>query len=241
MRHDFKAGFRSLREGMDHARTRYWCFRYYQDLARARDSAFVAYMKQSPRGLHIGAADVGIENWFNTDLDPRTPGIYYLDATQRFPFPDHCFDFIFFEHMIEHIPFRAGLQLLGECRRVLTPAGIVRIATPNLRNIIALIDARDPDADRYTRWAVETFQLPNGRYPKAPMVVNNFFRSWGHQFLYDPDTLREALAQSGFHDIVQEKPGASARPRLRGLERHGRAIGEWTNEFETMVFEGSAA
>jgi len=241
VQHDFKAGVRSLREGLDHALVRYWTVRYYERLRRERDTAFSAYLSCSPRGLHIGAASVALDNWFNTDLDPRTPGIHYLDATQPFPFPDRCFDFIFFEHMIEHIPFAAGLQLLAECKRVLRPAGVVRIATPNLRNILALITARNPNAERYLRWAVETFQLPNGCYPKAPMVINNFFRAWGHQFLYDPETLREALAQSGFHDIVQQKPGKSTHPHLRRLESHGKAIGEWTNEFETMVFEGTAS
>jgi len=238
--HQFRAAVRCLHEGIHYARTQYWYARHYGRLAPMRDAAFAAYTKQSPRGLHIGASDAALEKWFNTDLEPHSPGVYYLDATQPFPFPDRCFDFVFSEHMIEHIPFSTGLRFLLECKRVLKPDGVIRIATPNLRNIVALITARDPEADRYLDWAVETFQLPKSGYPKAPMVINNFFRSWGHQFLYDPETLQEAMAQTGFGDIVQEAPGRSSRLFLQDLERHGTVIGDWTNQFETMVFEGTA-
>lgn len=238
--HNLRDAVSSIREGVDHARAQYWRVRHYKRLNEERDAAFAAYKSQSPRCLHIGAANFDIKNWFNTDLAPKTPGVYYLDATKRLPFPDCTFDFIFFEHMIEHIPFTAGRQLLAECRRVLERAGVVRISTPNLRNILALISSHDRETETYLNWAVKTFNLPQEPYPKAPVVVNNFFRSWGHQFLYDPETMRRAMEEASLVNIVQEKVGVSAHPLLRGLERHGQAIGDSINEFETMVFEGAA-
>jgi len=240
MEHDFRAAIRCLHEGMKYARMRYWQARRYRRLGPLREAAFAAYLHQSPRGLHIGASDASLEKWFNTDLEPHSTGVYYLDATLPFPFPDHCFDFVFSEHMIEHIRFTDALHFLSECRRVLKPSGVIRIATPNLRNIVSLITAHDAETERYLDWAVETFHLPSRGYPKSPMVVNNFFRSWGHQFLYEPETLQAAMAQSGFCDIVQEAPGRSSRPFLQDLERHGGAIGDWINQFETMVFEATA-
>jgi predicted SAM-dependent methyltransferase len=238
--HNLRDAVQSLAEGVQHARIQYWCVRHYRRLNQERDAAFAVYGNQSPRGLHIGAADFVLENWFNTDLDPRTPGVYYLDATRPLPFPDGSFDFIFFEHMIEHIPFAAGRQLLAECRRVLKSSGVVRIATPNLRNILALISNHDPATETYLNWAVETFNLAQDPFPKALVVVNNFFRSWGHQFLYDPETMRRAMEEAGLAEIEQQRVGESAHRPLRGLERHGQAIGESMNEFETMVFEGTA-
>src|SRR5262245_54774413 len=121
--HSLTLGIQSLREGIDHARVQYWCARRYRHLSRERDKAFAQYMRQSFRGLQIGAQTVHLKNWFNTDLDPREEGMYYVDATQPLPFPDNSFDFVFSEHMIEHIPFAAGLELLRECRRVLKPSG----------------------------------------------------------------------------------------------------------------------
>jgi predicted SAM-dependent methyltransferase len=237
--HNLLDAFHSLSQGLDHAKVQYWHVRQYRRLKQERNAAFAAY-ECSPRGLHIGAADFVLENWFNTDLDPRLPGVYYLDATQPLPFPDHSFDLVFSEHMIEHIPFAAGRKLLAECRRVLRPSGIVRIATPNLRNILALVSNRDAGAESYLTWAVQTFNLPSDPFPKASIVVNNFFRAWGHQFLYDPETMRRAMEEAGLRDIVEQSVGGSAHPALRRLERHGRAIGETINDFETMVFEATA-
>jgi predicted SAM-dependent methyltransferase len=238
--HSLKIGIESLRQGLDHARERYWIARNYRRLNRERDAAFASYRKRSPLGLQIGAQNNEFDNWFNTDLDPRVEGIYYLDATKPFPFPDHTFDFVFSEHMIEHIPFTDGLNFLRECRRVLKPSGIVRTATPNLKNILALNTNHSSDVDRYLTWAIDRFSLAQEPYPRAPQVINHFFRSWGHQFLYDPETLTATLAQAGFRNIVQHRPGESGQAPLRGLEHHGDAIGEWVNQFETMVFEGSA-
>jgi len=240
MMSNLKAGIGSAYAAARYARAEYRRSIRYQRLIRQRNVAFAAYRNHSPRCLHLGAQNFVLSNWFNTDLEPVTEGVYYVDATQPLPFPDGSFDFVFSEHMIEHIPFVSGLRLLAECRRVLKPSGVVRIATPNLRNILGLIADHHPDIERYLHWAVQTFGLPTQPFPKAPMVINNFFRSWGHQFVYDPETLGEAMAQAGLRDIVQLQPGISSYAQLSMLEHHGQAIGEWTNEFETMVFEGSA-
>lgn len=238
--HNVKDAVRSIQDGLHHARTQYWRVRHFRRLNEQREEAFLSYQGHLPRGLHLGAAEFVLDGWFNTDLEPRVPGVYYVDATKPLPFPDRFFNFIFFEHMIEHIPFAAGRQLLGECRRVLAQAGVVRIATPNLRTILALISNHNSETETYLNWAVKTFNLDQPGFPKAPMVVNNFFRSWGHQFLYDPETMRRAMEEAGLIEIVQQKVGVSAHIHLRGLERHGQAIGHSINEFETMVFEGTA-
>jgi len=67
--------------------------------------------------------------------------------------------------------------------------------------------------------------------------VNCFFRSWEHQFLYDPQTLNAALQEAGFVDVVEFGPGESRDEHLLGIESHGRIIGEEMNRFETMVLE----
>ena len=239
--HSFQLGVQSLREGITHARLQYWCARHYRRLSHARDAAFARYMLQSPRGLHIGAQGIYLKGWFNTDLDPRGDDTYYLDATKPFPFPDQSFDFIFSEHMIEHIPFAAGLDMLRECRRVLKASGVIRTATPNLNNILSLMTNHNPDVQKYLTWAVDTFRLPPEPYPKATMVINNFFKAWGHQFLYDPEALRTMLAQAGFTNIVQQRSGSSEHRDLRELEHHADTVGDFVNQFETMVFEATAA
>lgn len=234
-----RAAARSLLDSARAVPTQYREIRRHARLTRERDAAFLVYLNQSFRGLHVGAEFYALENWFNTDLTPLKPGIYYLDATEPLPFPSHSFDFIFSEHMIEHIPLASGLKFLAECRRVLKPSGILRIATPNLRNILALGSNHDPRVTMYLEWAAKFSALPTS-FPLDTMVINNFFRAWGHQFLYDPETLTTALQQASFRDITRAQVGLSGHFPLQGLERHGDTIGQWVNEFETMVFEARA-
>ena len=234
-----KVGWDCLGQGIKHARVQHWGFRHYRRLNRERDAAFATYLSHSPRGLHLGAEFYVLKDWFNTDLNPFQPGMYYVDATQPLPFPDGSFDFVFSEHMIEHIPFESGMRLLRECRRILRSSGVIRIATPDLRNVVSLLANHDPDTEAYLRWAVEQFKLPGDPFPKAPVVINNFFRAWGHQFIYDSEMLQRAMERAGFRDIVPQQVGVSAHVPLQNLERHGQTFCDFANRFETMVFEGT--
>jgi hypothetical protein len=94
--------------------------------------------------------------------------------------------------------------------------------------------------EAYLDWAVQQFKLPKAPFPKAPGVINHFFRAWGHQFIYDPAMLQRAMEQAGFGEIVQCEVGVSRHEALRGLERHGERWTPWINQFETMVLEATA-
>ena len=200
----------------------------------------------STRMLQIGAGPNELHGWLNADFDPRQPTTIYMDATKPFPVPSGSFDVIFSEHMIEHVPFEHGLRMLSECYRILKRGGVIRIATPNLENIAAL-ETLQPSQEqrRYVAWAIENHvpvALENKRVASAYQpahVINNFFWGFGHYFVYDPLSLSDALAASGFSDVKRFEPGQSDRPELVGLESHAKLIGEEFNVFETMVLQAS--
>jgi len=50
--------------------------------------------------------------------------------------------------------------------------------------------------------------------------MNKAFRGWGHQFLYNRQTLTEVLIEAGFGTIETVAYGESRHPALRNLERH---------------------
>ena len=52
----------------------------------------------------------------------------------------------------------------------------------------------------------------------ASFVINMFFREWGHQFIYDEETMRLSLSWAGFEDICREGLGVSRHSLLRGME-----------------------
>jgi predicted SAM-dependent methyltransferase len=182
------------------------------------------------RKLQLGAGEHPREGWLNTDLHGYGRGdeLVYLDVRKRFPLPDAAFDFIYSEHMLEHLSYAEGQRCLRECFRVLKPGGRIRIATPSLERLAALYAPEPSDVQRrYLRWAVNTL-APETDAVLPGVVVNNFFRSWGHRFIYDPQTLRHALGAVGFVD-VEERP-------VGELERHLPEKPEF-NAYETVVLE----
>jgi predicted SAM-dependent methyltransferase len=183
------------------------------------------------RKLHLGAGENVLPGWLNADLhDYGRRDLVYLDARKPFPLPGESFELVFSEHMLEHLTYADGLSCLRECRRVLRPGGRIRIATPSLQKLAGLYDAELSDVQRrYLAWATESF-VPDADEELPGFVVNNFVRAWGHEFVYDRDTLSHALRTVGFVDVEQHHVGDT------GLEGHLAEAPEF-NEYETLVLE----
>ncbi len=179
--------------------------------------------------LQIGCGSNVLPGWINTDMLPGR-GIPRLDVNNPLPFPSGHFHYVFSEHLIEHIPFERGVKLLREIHRVLAPNGKVRIATPDFAFLVRLYQRPDM---KYVEWAAQWSSIP-----ATPLhTVNNFVRNWGHQFIWDYPTMEATLESVGFVNIVECAVGESNDPALRGIEWHGRVIGEKWNALETFVVE----
>lgn len=169
------------------------------------------------RKLQVGAGINAKPDWLNADIDPLGD-VIYLDACTRFPFHDNVFDYVFSEHMIEHVPYAAGRNMLNECYRVMVPGGRVRICTPDLHNFLKLFRSdRSKLENDYMEWATREF-IQSADSVDPVFVLNNYVRDWGHQFIYDRRTLARALELAGFADVSYHELGESTDPHLRGLE-----------------------
>jgi predicted SAM-dependent methyltransferase len=190
------------------------------------------------RKLHIGCGKYRIPGWLNSDINPQFRDIIYLDATKTFPFEDDSFHYVYSAHLIEHLMYQDGLSMLSECYRTLSPGGKVRIVTPDLLFLIKLCD---PDASEsrnaYIKWATDTF-IPSATSYQPALVVNNFFRAWGHKFIYDEMCLCSALEKVGFDAITQVAPNKSRDEELRGLE-DGCIPPDSFRLMESMILEGT--
>ncbi len=210
-----------------------------------REHLPVAYLRQTaePR-LHIGCGTCLAEGWLNVDACPL-PGADYMDAEAPFPFPDNAFDYIFSEHLFEHLSYTGGRHMLAEAYRVLKPGGILRLTMPCLEFLHALLAEPDrPEHRRYIAWSTASFapdvaaDFPPGHIP-AMFVVNHFMRLWGHRMIYDRPTLSAMLHRQGFCSLCYPPLGQSAHPRLVGMERHGEVIPAWANALESMTIEAT--
>jgi predicted SAM-dependent methyltransferase len=196
------------------------------------------------RRLRIGAGPHADEGWLCADLLPLSKEIVFMDATKAFPLPTGSFDRIVVEHMIEHLDLRGARSMLAECRRVLRPGGVLRMATPNLQRLIEVFE--QPGIDEDSREYIAYMNAGNPDIPESDRenptyMINRVVRDWGHQFIYDETTLRHLLDAEGFASIVRCEVGHSEHRDLNGVERHQEEIGDRHNELETMVLEASAS
>lgn len=198
----------------------------------------------SVRKLQLGTGPNPLPGWLNSDLFPdiypeHRDEIVLLDGSKPFPLGDATFDFIFSEHQIEHMSRTDAVSMVRECFRVLCPGGRMRIATPDFASIIELYNDPLTEPERhYVDWVMKRF-WPDARSgnPRC-YVINKMFTAHGHRFIYDQETLTAMLTDAGFVGLVRCSPGESGSAALRGLESHGRALGdEEVNRFETMVLE----
>lgn len=196
------------------------------------------FSERKIRKLQIGCGSNIRNDWLNSDFFPQSVHILHLDATKPFPFNNDVFDYVFSEHMIEHISYSQGLRMLTECCRILKKGGKIRIATPNLAFLIDLYKNEKSELQKeYIKWATKNF-IESAPYYEDTFVINNFVRDWGHSFIYDEKVLRFSLERAGFTNVVKCNLNESEDEALQNLENEKR-IPEKYIRLETILLEGT--
>lgn len=163
---------------------------------------FAAFKTEHPTGL---AADlVGV----HSDSGSTGPGELYrideqsyfvqLDIGEPLPFEDGSVDWVYAEHLIEHVPLPTAVFWLTEVHRVLAPGGRLRLTTPDLRKYVEGYLAGDKFFARHRR----RVGLAIGVAPPMParnaFMFNQIFYLYGHKWLYDLEELQYVLGEAGF-------------------------------------------
>jgi predicted SAM-dependent methyltransferase len=193
--------------------------------------------RQLWKKLQVGAGGNVLPGWLNTDLRPSEQ-VLSVDVTRPLPFSSGEFTYVFTEHMIEHIAFEQARRMLLEIYRVLANGGKLRVSTPDFDFFLGMFgDKISSEEKQFMEWHVGTY-TPN--LPIHPLsVMNTMFHRWGHQHLYNEQTLSSLLQDCGFDQIVRYSTGESDDSELRGLESHGKLVGELHNRMETLVLEAT--
>lgn len=161
-----------------------------------RNRKMFADLKGAGCYVDIGCGPNIDKSFCNIDYMWR-PGINICwDVARGLPFPDGYVSGIFTEHMLEHIPFESAIFVLKECRRVIQDKGVLRIVMPDGELYLKTYCFGDSAIMPYADGDSKRFSLV------TPIVsINRIFREHGHQFIWDFETLREALFRAGFQMV----------------------------------------
>lgn len=147
-----------------------------------------------------------LEDWWNVDIR-AFPGVDEVaDVTVRWPWRN--LDYVYGEHFLEHLPLEGALRFVREAAAAMPPGGVIRLSTPSLEHV-------------WVTHFVPAHDQPDDVTVRQTFAANRAFHGWGHQFLYSRPMLEYLLRACGFSELRFHDYGASDRPALRGLERHG--------------------
>jgi SAM-dependent methyltransferase len=127
----------------------------------------------------------------------RAHRIRHADAARRIPHRDGSVDAIYASHMLEHLDRIEARAFLAECRRVLRPGGVLRLAVPDLRNA-AYQYLHLNDGDGFLRHLQFDLDKPRGLVARLRRELTG---GRGHHWMYDSDTLVALVAGAGFAEI----------------------------------------
>ncbi|KAL1511101.1 hypothetical protein AB1Y20_005923 [Prymnesium parvum] len=134
-----------------------------------------------------------------------------IRADTVLPFASESVQMVYAEHVLEHmLPSAGGLRLVQEAYRLLVPGGVLRIATPDLALYMCGYSKPQPNnaeqahflqrhAMRFEpmeriagRKISRSWSVLGGqnRQPSEASIVNNIFRNYGHQWIYDLDEVK---------------------------------------------------
>jgi predicted SAM-dependent methyltransferase len=165
--------------------------------------------------LHYGCGPRMLPGWVNIDGWPN-PGIDLVtDLRQPLPLASGSCDFIFSEHVFEHIDRAFRLRVLREFHRLLSPAGVMRIVVPDMELAV----------DAYRRQDISWFDRAGIGGTTPAEGLNNLVSMHTHRFIDDWASLEPLLREAGFSKVERSTFNASVHPELRiDREEESRAI-----------------
>jgi len=85
--------------------------------------------------LNLGCGSHFHPGWVNVDFS-KTEEVIGHNLLNGIPFGDNTFEVVYHSHVLEHFQKEDATKFINECYRVLKPGGIIRIAVPDLEQIV---------------------------------------------------------------------------------------------------------
>lgn len=208
------------------------------------------------RLLNLGCGRRFHPDWVNVDVVSPDPHVIAHDLRDGIPFPDRSFDVVYHSHVLEHLPPEEARRFLLECCRVLDHGGTIRVAVPDLEQIVrlylqALDRAREGDREwehNYDWMLIELFDQTvrettggrHGTYLNRDDIPNvDFVLARQGKEVADSIEGQRLLRRAAEHPGAPSQPARrtlrSTLGRIRrGLRRLGSARG-WSRDREARI------
>ncbi len=151
-------------------------------------------MSDSKININLGSGHWKFPGWVNVDLDLESQPDVCVDLSGGLPFRDACADFMHTEDFIDQLQLEHAASFLRECHRILKPGGVIRVLTPDVKQLTHLY-LHEPEALK-ALWR-DHVGVPL-KYGSAAEILNVGMRFAGHTFLYDLETFTRLANDCGF-------------------------------------------
>ena len=142
-----------------------------------------------------------------------------LDIGAALPFADASVDWVYAEHLLEHVTPRVAVGWLTEVRRILSPGGLLRLSTPDLAKYVeGYQDGQAFYAKHRRRLSLMRVGPPMPE--RKAFMFNQIFYLYGHSWIYDLAEVGFVLEQAGFaaQDVQARAYQQGARPDVAALD-----------------------
>ncbi|MFT4976144.1 MAG: hypothetical protein ACI8S6_002040 [Myxococcota bacterium] len=175
--------------------------------------------KGEPVRLHLGAGPEKREGWINVDINAGYDPEIVSQADKLPMLPDGCVDELEANHLFEHLHHSQAIAALKEWRRVLRPGGRISLELPNLA---ACFDIMGKASDR------QGFDIGTIGIFGWPPAIDQEGVPQIHKWGWTPQTLQQALEQTGFTHVAEQPITQTWREAAR-LGRDMRITAEATS------------
>ena len=159
------------------------------------------------RLVNIGCGAHYHGDWINIDLVAHDPTVIGCDIRRGIPLKTGSCDVVYHSCILEHLSPDEGIALLRECKRILKPGGVIRVAVPDLEQICTVYLDKLEGARR---------DIPRAESDYDWMMLEMYDQTVREK---SGGRMAEYLAQNPIpnHDFVLARIGEEARSIMRSL------------------------